>query len=96
MGLLQNLAAVAIRNKVVGALRAGCPAELSEALETLLEDKAAVNAIQGLVAANLKTPAGINAAAVLGLEMPQTAKDLLVDTPALVDYLVRTAVSKLS
>lgn len=96
MGLLQNLAAVAIRNKVVGALRDGCPADLKDALEKLLADKEAINAIQGLVGANLKTPAGINAEAILGLSMPQTAKDLLAATPALVDYLVRTAVSKLS
>ncbi len=96
MGLLQNLAAVAIRNKVVGALRADCPAELAGSLEQLLADKDAINAIQGLVGANLKTPAGINAEAILGLSMPQPAKDLLAATPALVDYLVRTAVSKLS
>lgn len=96
MGLLQNLAAIAIRNKVVGALRDGCPADLKDALETLLADKAAINAIQGLVGANLKTPSGINAAAIMQLEMPQQSKDLLAANPALVDYLVRTAVSKLS
>ena len=96
MGLLQNLAAIAIRNKVVGALRDGCPADLKEALETLLSDKAAINAIQGLVGANLKTPSGINAGAILNLDMPQPSKELLVATPSLVDYLVRTAVGKLS
>ena len=79
MGLLQNLAAVAIRNKVVGALREGCPAALKDALESLLSDKAA-----------------INAESIMGLTMPQESKDLLAATPALVDYLVRTAVSKLS
>lgn len=96
MGLLQNLAAVAIRNKVVGALKESCPDELKNALATLLEDKAAINVIQGLVGANLKNPAAINATAILGLEMPQSSKELLEATPALVDYLVRTAVSKLS
>lgn len=96
MGLLQNLAAVAIRNKVVGALKESCPAELSRLLETLLADKAAINAIQGLVGANLKNPAGINAESILGLDMPQASKDLLASAPALVDFLVRTAVSKLS
>lgn len=96
MGLLQNLAAVAIRNKVVGALRADCPADLKDSLEKLLADKDAINAIQGLVGANLKNPAGINAAAISALTMPQDSKDMLASTPALVDYLVRTAVSKLS
>ena len=96
MGLLQNLAAVAIRNKVVGALRESCPEELKPALENLLADKIAINAIQGLVGANLKSPAAINAAAILSLEMPQPSKELLEATPALVEYLVRTAVSKLS
>jgi hypothetical protein len=48
------------------------------------------------VGANLKTPAAINAESIMGLTMPQESKDLLAATPALVDYLVRTAVSKLS
>lgn len=96
MGLLQNLAAMAIRNKVVGALRDGCPEDLKPALEALLADKQAVAAIQGLVGANLKTPCGITAAAICGLEMPAASKELLAATPELVDYLVRTAVGKLS
>lgn len=90
------MAAIAIRNKVVGALRDGCPADLKDSLEQLLADKEAVAAIQGLVAANLKSPAGINAEAVLALPMPQASADLLRENSALVDYLVRTAVSKLS
>ena len=96
MGLIQNLAAIAIRNKVVGALREQCPESLKEALEVLLADKAAIAAIQSLVGANLKNPAGITEAAILGLEMPQSSHDLLVATPDLVAYLVRTAVGKLS
>ena len=96
MGLLQNLAAMAIRNKVVGALRDGCPEDLKPALEALLADKQAVAAIQGLVGANLKNPSGITAAAICGLEMPAASKELLATTPELVDYLVRTAVGKLS
>ena len=96
MGLIQNLAAIAIRNKVVGALRAECPAELTEALESLLADKAAVAAIQGLVASHLKSPAGITEPAILGLDVPAASKDLLAATPALVSYLVRTAVGKLT
>ncbi|MDO4750689.1 MAG: hypothetical protein Q4A24_01165 [Akkermansia sp.] len=96
MGLLQNLAAIAIRNKVVGALRENCPQELKEELEQLLADKAAVAAIQGLVGANLKNPAAITAAAMQKLDMPQASRELLDKSPALVDYLVRTAVSRLS
>ena len=96
MGLIQNLAAIAIRNKVVGALRAKCPADLTEALETLLADKAAVAAIQGLVAANLKSPAAITEAAILGLDVPAGSKELLAANPELVGYLVRTAIGKLT
>jgi hypothetical protein len=96
MGLIQNLAAIAIRNKVVGALRADCPSELMEALEALLADKVAVAAIQGLVAANLKSPAGITDTAILGLDMPAGSKELLAANPELVNYLVRTAVGKLT
>ena len=39
MGLLQNLAALAIRKKVVAALEANCPPSLKDALATLLGDK---------------------------------------------------------
>ena len=46
MGLLQNLAAVAIRNKVMGNLRGNCPAGIKEQLETLLAHKEAVGIIQ--------------------------------------------------
>lgn len=96
MGLIQNLAAIAIRSKVVGALRAECPAELTEALEQLLADKAAVAAVQGLVAANLKSPAGITESAIMGLDVAADIKELFAATPELVAYLVRTAVGKLT
>ena len=53
-------------------------------------------AIQGLVAANLKSPAAITEAAILGLDVPAGSKELLAANPELVGYLVRTAIGKLT
>lgn len=54
MGLLENLAAVAIRNKVIAILKQNCPSNLQSMLEQLLSNKEAITAIQGMIAGNLK------------------------------------------
>lgn len=95
MNFLQQLAATAIRNQVVAALRADCPAELNEALETLLSDGAAVNTIRDFVMAHMKTPADITAAALTALPYADTTAALLQSTPALARYLADTAKAKL-
>lgn len=92
---LQNLAAIAIRAQVVATLRAQCPADLKVALEDLLAHDSAVAKIQDLVAANLKTPAAITEDAILALDLPERARDLLTTTPALLTYLITTARTKL-
>lgn len=92
---LQNLAAIAIRAQVIATLRAQCPADLKAALEDLLAHDRAVAKIQDLVAANLKTPAAITEDAVLSLDLPKRAHDLLTTMPALLTYLVTTARVKL-
>ena len=91
MGLLQNLAALAIRKKVVAALEANCPPSLKEALAELLADNGAVTAIQNFVMANLKSPAAITPDALKGLEVSPAIKALFESTPRLLIYLSKVA-----
>lgn len=91
MGLLQNLAALAIRKKVVAALEANCPPSLKEALATLLGDKDAVTAIQNFVMANLKNPAAITPDALKELALSPAIKALFESTPRLLIYLSKVA-----
>jgi hypothetical protein len=91
MGLLQNLAAIAIRNKVMGNLRANCPEGIKDALETLLANKEAVAIIQKFVTEAMKTGGKIQAEAVTTLPFPAEIQQLLADTPKLVTYLVLAA-----
>lgn len=92
---LQSLAALAIRTQVIASLRSQCPAELKVALEDLLAHESAVTAIQNLVAANMKTPGAITGEAILALDLPARAREILTTTPALLRYLVDTARAKL-
>ncbi len=91
MGLLQNLAAIAIRNKVMGNLRANCPEGIKDALETLLANKEAVGIIQKFVTEAMKGGGKIQADAVTTLPFPAEIQQLLADTPKLVTYLVLAA-----
>lgn len=91
MGLLQNLAAVAIRNKVISNLRANCPEGIQQELETLLADKEAVAIIQKLVTEAMKTGTAIKADAISALPFPPAISRLLADTPKLLTYLVLAA-----
>lgn len=91
MGLLQNLAAIAIRKKVVETLEANCPPELKDALAQLLADKTAVTQIQNFVMANLKTPTAITPQAVKALELPTAIRELFESTPKLLTYLAAVA-----
>ena len=94
MSFLKNLAALAISKQVTDTLRRNCPADLSAALEQLLSDQDAVAAIRNFIAAQLKTPDNITRDALLGLALPDSARRLLSDSPALLDYLVDTARAK--
>lgn len=95
MNFLQQLAATAIRNQVVAALRGNCPAALTASLEQLLADDAAVNAIRDFVMANLKNPAAINADSLKNLAYNEKTAALLQSAPALLTYLADTARAKL-
>ncbi len=95
MSFLKNLAALAISKQVTDTLRRNCPADLSAALEQLLSDQDAVAAIRDFIAAQLKTPDNITRDALLGLALPDSARRLLSDSPALLDYLVDTARAKI-
>ncbi len=91
MGLLQNLAAVAIRNKVMANLRANCPEGIKNELETLLGNKEAVGIIQKFVTEAMKGGGKIQAEAVTTLPFPAEIQELLASTPKLVTYLVLAA-----
>lgn len=95
MSFLKNLAALAISKQVTDTLRRNCPADLSAVLEQLLSDQDAVAAIRDFIAAQLKTPDNITRDALLGLALPDSARRLLSDSPALLDYLVDTARAKI-
>ena len=95
MSFPTNLAALAISKQVTDTLRRNCPADLSAALEQLLSDQDAVAAIRNFIAAQLKTPDNITRDAHLGLALPDSARRLLSDSPALLDYLVDTARAKI-
>ena len=95
MSFLKNLAALAISKQVTDTLRRNCPSDLSAALEQLLSDQDAVAAIRDFIAAQLKTPDNITRDALLGLALPDSARRLLSDSPALLDYLVDTARAKI-
>ena len=95
MSFPKHLPALATRKQVTDTLRRNCPADLSAALEQLLSDKDAVAAIRDFIAAQLKTPDNITRDALLGLALPDSARRLLSDSPALLDYLVDTARAKI-
>lgn len=95
MGLLEQLAAAAIRNNVISTLRANCPADLQESLEQLLADKEALNAIQGLVMGAMKNPSALTPEAIKALPFSESTAALLTKVPVLADYLVETALAKM-
>lgn len=95
MNFLQQLAATAIRNQVISALRANCPASLTAALEQLLGDENAINTIRDFVMGNLKNPASLTAEAFSALPYGEKTRELLSRTPALATYLAEIAHSKL-
>lgn len=91
MGLLQNLAVIAIRNKVISNLRSNCPEGIKDALETLLSNKEAVSTIQNFVTDAMKSGTPIKLDSVTSLPFPAEIKQLLADTPKLVTYLAMAA-----
>lgn len=95
MGLLEDLAALAIRGQVIAALRADCPAELKDALEILLGDSAAIAAVQGCVMQATKAKCPLTAAQITALSFSPVVQQMLEEHPALIDYLVATANAKM-
>lgn len=91
MGLLQNLAAIAIRNKVISGLRANCPADIKNDLETLLANKEAIDVIQNFVTAAMKSGDPIPPEAIANLPFPPDIRQLLQLTPQLLTYLTTSA-----
>ena len=91
MGLLQNLAAAAIRNRVVAELRARCPEGVKDALEQLLGSNDAVSAIQQWAMDARAGKAAVTEGTLLGLPLPEGIRTLLQGTPELRSFLLRVA-----
>ncbi len=91
MGLLEQLAAAAIRNRVVSELRQHCPEDEKNALEQLLASKEAVAGIQQFAMDARAGKVGVSEAALLALPLPEDTLALLQARPGLCAYLVRAA-----
>ncbi len=91
MGLLEQLAAAAIRNRMLAALRERCPEPLKPQLESLLADKDAVAAIQQLATAAHAGKAEVNVENLMALPFSEATARLLQETPRLVKFLVMAA-----
>ncbi len=91
MGLLQNLAAAAIRNRIVAELRSRCPEGVRDALEGVLSSKPAVAAIQQFAMDARAGKTAVTVDALLGLPLPEDVRSLLQNTPALCRFLVCAA-----
>lgn len=96
MGLLEQLAAAAIKKTVIATLRGSCPTHLQTQMEQLLGDAEAISQIQNFIMASMKNPAGITPEAICSLNYSQETTQLLAHTPELVQFLVQTAQSKLN
>ncbi|MBQ8517854.1 MAG: hypothetical protein IJ498_09780 [Akkermansia sp.] len=93
MGLMEQLAALAIRKKVSATLRDNCPAELKSGLEELLADEGAVASIQQILTAGMKNPISLRPDSLKSQLLAGAAAAILEKCPGLVDYLVKTASS---
>ena len=91
MGLLEQIAAAAIRNRMLAALRERCPEPLKDALESLLADKEAVNSIQQLATAAHAGKAEVTQESLLALPFSEGSAKLLAENTGLVTFLVTAA-----
>ncbi len=91
MGLLEQIAAAAIRNRMIATLRERCPTPLQEALESLLADKDAVAAFQKLATDARNGQAEVTEESILALPLSEATSALLQATPRLVKFLVIAA-----
>ncbi|MBE6410877.1 MAG: hypothetical protein E7034_09835 [Akkermansiaceae bacterium] len=93
MGLMEQLAAMAIRKKVSATLRENCPVDLKSGLEDLLADEGAIGAIQKILTAGMKNPISLRPDSLKSQLLASAAAAILEKCPGLVDYLVKTASS---
>ncbi len=93
MGLLEQIAAAAIRNRMLAALRDRCPAPLKEPLESLLADNEAVAAFQKLATAAHAGKAEVTPESIAALPLSAPTATLLQENPRLVKFLVVAAAS---
>ena len=95
MGLFDSLITSFIGGNIGDILRKNCPASVLPALEKLLGNSEAVQAITSYVGACMQDPAKLSAENLKGLPLPDAAKQLLAGNPDLVSHLIATAKSRL-
>ncbi len=91
MGLLEQIAAAAIRNRIISGLRENCPAPLKEPMESLLADKEAVAAFQQLATDARAGKAEVTVESISTLPLSEATATLLQENPRLVKFLVMAA-----
>ncbi len=91
MGLLEQLAAAAIRNRIISGLRENCPTQLKEPMEQLLADKDAVAAFQKLATDARAGKAEVTVESITALPLSEATATLLQENPRLVKFLVMAA-----
>ncbi len=91
MGLLENLAAAAMRNRVVAELRQHCPEGIRSALESVIASKEALAAVQQFAMDARAGKVRVTQESLLALPLPQAISELLRANPTLVQYLVHAA-----
>ncbi len=91
MGLLEQIAAAAIRNRIIAGLRDNCPGPLKEPMEKLLADKDAVAAFQKLATDARAGKAEVTVESITALPLAKATAALLQENPRLVKFLVMAA-----
>ncbi len=91
MGLLEQIAAAAIRNRIIAGLRENCPAQLKEPMEALLADKDAIAAFQKLATDARAGKAEVTVESISALPLSEPTSTLLQEHPRLVKFLVMAA-----
>ncbi len=91
MGLLEQIAAAAIRNRIISGLRDNCPSQLKEPMDKLLADKDAVAAFQKLATDARAGKAEVTVESIMALSLSAATSTLLQENPRLVKFLVMAA-----
>ncbi len=91
MGLFHSLTSFFVRKKIIKNLVANCPADLKEALQSIMADKAAAGIIGQFLMDAMKNGGKVRAEAVTALPFSATVQGQLAATPKLATYIALAA-----